>query len=311
GRMGIEKLLQDYGIPYVTESEHHHASAGWINIHCPFCHGSKNFHLGINIYQPMVSHCWRCGSHSTASALARILNQSVEKMKQLIQEYAGPTVTIRKKAEEPRVSIFPIKFPQPYFEHLNEAGKKYLEGRGFDPEKLERKWKLKQTGPASFLDKIPYGNRIIIPIRWGGELASFQTRDITGKAEQRYLACPMRREAIHHKHIVYGKEEKWSKYPALIVVEGVADVWKLGTCAVATFGTSFTMEQVLALSRIHNKFFIVYDNEPQAQQQARKLAVKLKALGKKVFIETVDTEPGDMKNKDARHFVKTLLKEVF
>lgn len=309
--MGIEKLLQDYGIPYVTESEHHHGTPDWINIHCPFCTGSKNFHLGINIYQPMVSHCWRCGGHSTASALARILNQPVEKMKQLIQEYAGPTGTIRKKAEEPRVSILPIKFPQPYFEHLNEAGKKYLERRGFDPEKLEKKWRLKQTGPVSFLDKIAYGNRIIIPIHWSGELISFQTRDITGKSDKRYLACPMKREVIHHKRIVYGKEKEWSKHPALIVVEGVVDVWKLGSSAVATFGTSFTMEQVLALSRIHNKFFIVYDNEPQAQQQARKLAVKLKALGKKVFIETVDTDPGDMKIEDARHFVKTLLKEVF
>lgn len=310
--MGIEKLLQDYGIPYVTESEHHHASADWINIHCPFCAGSKNFHLGINLYQPTSSHCWRCGGHSTASVLSRILNISTEKAKNLIQEYAGPTVTIRKKAEEPRVSIFPIKFPQPYFEHLNEAGKRYLERRGFDPEKLEKKWKLKQTGPISFLDKISYGNRIIIPIHWDGQLVSFQTRDITGKLDKRYLACSMKREIIHHKHIVYGKEEKWSKYPALIVVEGVVDVWKLGSSAVATFGTSFTMEQVLALSRIHNKFFIVYDNEPQAQQQARKLAVKLKALGKKVFIETVDTDPGDMDLSDARHFVKQLLlKEVF
>jgi len=309
--MGIEQLLKDYGIPYVTESEHHHASSGWINIHCPFCPGSKNFHLGINLYQPMVSHCWRCGGHSTASTLARILNQPVEKMKQLIQEYTGTTGAIRKKVEEPRVSILPVKFPQPYFEHLNEAGKKYLERRRFDPEKLEKRWKLKQTGPVSFLDKIPYGNRIIIPIYWNGRLVSFQTRDITGKAEQRYLACPMRREVIHHKNIVYGKEEKWSKHPALIVVEGVVDVWKLGTAAVATFGTAFTMEQVLALSRIHNQFFIVYDNEPQAQQQARKLAVKLKALGKKVFIETVDTDPGDMKIEDARHFTKTLLKEVF
>ena len=304
--MRIEKLLQDYGIPYVTESEHHHASAGWINIHCPFCTGSKNFHLGINIYQPMVSHCWRCGGHSTASALSRILNISTEKAKNLIQEHAGPTVTIRKKAEEPRVSIFPIRFPQP-FGPLNKAGKKYLEGRGFEPEKLEKRWKLKQTGPVSFLDRIPYSNRILIPIYWGGEMVSFQSRDITGKAQQRYLACPRKREIIHHKHIVYGKEKEWDKYPALIVVEGVTDVWKLGTAAVATFGVSFTMEQVLALSKIHHKFFIVYDNEPQAQQQARKLAVKLKALGKKVFVETVDTDPGDMKIEDARHFVKTLL----
>ena len=82
-----------------------------------------------------------------------------------------------------------------------------------------------------------------------------------------------------------------------------------GDCAVAPFGTSFTMEQVLALTKIHDKFFIVYDNEPQAQQQARKLAVKLKAAGKGI-IETVNTDPGDMKIEDAKHFAKTLLKEV-
>ena len=34
--MGIEQLLKDYGIPYVTESEHHHASPGWVNITARF-----------------------------------------------------------------------------------------------------------------------------------------------------------------------------------------------------------------------------------------------------------------------------------
>ena len=77
----------------------------------------KELHLGINLYQPTASHRWRCGGPSTASVLSQIPNISVEKAKNLIQEYAGSTVTIRKKAEEPRVSIFPIKFPQPYFKH--------------------------------------------------------------------------------------------------------------------------------------------------------------------------------------------------
>lgn len=304
--MSIIQLLQDYGVPHTTEG-HSHNTEGWVNIHCPFCAGSQDFHLGINLNQPAVSHCWRCGGHSTAAVLARILNITSQDARRLIEKYAGPGAVQVKKVREPRVSIWPLKFPQPSM-RLNTVGKNYLAGRGFDPDKLEEVWKLRQTGPVSFLDKIPYQNRIIIPIYWNGELASFQTRDITGQAERKYLACPMKRERVHHKNILYGKQKKWRQFPALIVVEGVFDVWRLGPCAAATFGTSFKMEQVLELAKAHDRFFIIYDNEHQAQEQAHKLAVKLKALGKKVTIETVPSDPGDMKQDDADHLIKLLLR---
>jgi len=136
---------------------------------------------------------------------------------------------------------------------------------------------------------------------------SFQARDITGKSPFRYLACPAKREKIPHKTILYGHQEVWVKYNTIIVVEGVTDVWRLGEIAAATFGIEFKTEQVIQLSKHADNFFILYDNEPRAQQQARKLAVKLSALNKKVEVVTVDTDPGDMKQEDADYFVKQLV----
>ena len=149
--MSIKKLLHEYGIPYVAEG-HKHSTPSWVNIHCPFCVGSKNYHLGISITQPAVSHCWRCGGHSTITVLAKVLGLPTEKAKALLRKYAPRTTQVGRR-QEPRVNINPIKYPAPYSD-LDERGKDYLAGRGFDPDKLIRVWKLKQTGPVSFLDGI-------------------------------------------------------------------------------------------------------------------------------------------------------------
>jgi len=306
--LGITRLLQDHGIEYAAEG-HPHCTDGWVNIHCPFCTGSRDYHLGINIQQPATSHCWRCGGRRTSAVLSRVLNKPEAYTKHLLKQYAGTAGIIRKR-EEPRIRIYPTRFPHPYA-GINKFGKMYLTGRKYNPAKIERIWKVKQTGPVSFLDQISYSNRLIIPIYWNGKMVSFQTRDITGKSDRKYLACPMQRETLHHKNILYSKQQRWCKYNALIVVEGVFDVWRLGPCSVATFGTSFKMEQVLELAKAHERFFIIFDNEKQAQEQARKLSIKLKALGKTVFIEKIESDPGDMEQDDADHLVKTLQRRSF
>lgn len=300
--MSIEQLLQVYNIPYVTE--HKHSTSGWVNVHCPFCAGTQNFHLGIK-NDGQGCHCWRCGGHSAVTALSRLLNLPSQKVKDLLAEYSGGV--LRKTSTEPKVAINPFKFPSNCIE-LDARGRKYLIDRGFDPDYLQETWGIKQTGPVSILDKISYTNRILIPIKWNGKVVSFQTRDMTNKSDRKYLACPMKREVIHHKHILYGDQEAWKEIKALIVVEGVFDVWRFGKHAAATFGTSFTMEQVLALARSHNRFFIVYDNETHAQGQARKLAIKLRTLKKEVDIKTVEGDPGEMKQEEANYFIKQLMK---
>lgn len=304
--MRIEELLGNHGIAYVAEG-HPHCTMGWVNIHCPFCPGSRDYHLGVSRENPAVSHCWRCGTKSTVDVFSRTLSISKTQAAKIVEQAVRGVMFAQKKpAPDASVSIHPFRLPQPLYP-LNGLGRKYLARRNFDPEYLVQEWGLRQTGPSSFLDDIFYGKRLFIPITWGGPVVSFQTRDITEMSDRKYLACPMRRETIHHKNIVYAHPQTQAeKRDKLIVVEGVTDVWRLGRDAVATFGIAFKMEQVLVLSRMADTSYILFDNEPQAQAQAGKLATKLRALGKEVAMVTVDSDPGSMQPHEADYLLQQL-----
>lgn len=305
----VERLLRDFNVPFTTAGEHPHSTEGWANVHCPFCYGSREYHMGINL-EHGACHCWRCGPHSTVETISKLLNMIPLNARNTLNEYktTGAIIT-RKNTVEPKVSIHPFKFPKPYGQ-LQPSHKKYLAARNFDPDQLEREFSLVGTGPVSFLDGIPYNNRIIIPILWNDEIVSFQARDITDKSDRKYLACPMKREVIHHKNIIYGKQESWWKFNTIIITEGVTDVWRLGPAAVATFGIEFKMEQVLQLIKAGKRFHIIFDDEPQAQSQARKLAVKLKTLGKQAEVFQLEGDPGSMEQRDADHLVKELTSNI-
>ncbi len=301
--MDIQRLLNDYHIQYVTEG-HKHSREGWVNIPCPFCSGNPGYHLGIH-KDGNGAHCWRCGAHPVPKVLSAVLHIPESKVRAIMHKYKGRIH--RRRTDEAKVSIFPLRLPKPN-SALTGQYRRYLEKRGFDPDKLEKEWGLLQTGPVSFLDDISYSHRILIPIYWDREIVSFQARDITDKSPLKYLACPKRREKIHHKDILYCHKGGIKEFDEFIVVEGVTDVWRLGRRAVATFGIEFKMEQVLQLKRIGQRFIILFDDEKQAQTQARKLAVKLSALNKQVRLESVKGDPGGMKQEDADYLVKYLLK---
>lgn len=300
----IERLLSDHSIPHVTEG-HKHVTDGWVNVHCPFCRGSQNFHLGISV-EHGGGHCWRCGGHSLPSAVSRLLDIPYAQAQALIQQYRGPRVRLRRASKTNTSPANEVILPQPNAA-LGGAYAEYLSNRGFDPERTAQEWGLLQTGPVSLLDGISYSHRILIPIHWNGKLVSYQARDITNRSPLKYLACPKAREAIHHKTILYGKQAAWAASRVIVVVEGVTDVWRFGEHAAATFGIEFTLEQVLQLTKHGDQFFIVFDNEPQAQRQARKLHAQLRALNKTARIETVATDPGNMAQEEAAYFVEQLL----
>lgn len=301
--MDIARLLRDHGIPYVTEG-HQHATEGWVNVHCPFCAGPQNFHLGIG--PTGGCHCWRCGGHSLRETLSRLLGVSERHAGALLSRYGGRTVRVRRDLPDAKVSINPFRFPRPHGP-VKGPYRRYLERRGFDAEKISTEWGLMQTGPISYLDGIAYSHRLLIPVHWQGEVVSFQARDITGKAQLKYLACPKKREKKHHKDILYVHPDGPTGRTG-IIVEGVVDAWRLGREAAATFGIEFKLSQVLRLAEMFDRMFILFDREPQAQKQARALAARLRPLGKEVYVEKITTgDPGDMTQDDANALVRHLL----
>ncbi len=294
--MNIEELYQEYGLETAPDGNKHCLS-GWVNVECPFCEGNPGYHLGYNL-QGRYFHCWRCGWHPPVETLRKLLSVSPSNAERLAKSIrAASTPPDKKPFVKPKAFKFPTNVGP-----LSPYHKGYLEHRGFDPDKIAEEWSLSGTGPVSSLDKKDYKNRIITPIFWGNKPVSFQARAINEKTEPKYKACPIDRELIHHKHILYGKRSQWNGFG--ICVEGVTDVWRLGPSAFATFGIIYTQRQIIEMMIRFHTIIIAYDSDPQAQQQAHTLASELRMSGKtRTVIAKIPSDPADMTEEEASEFV--------
>lgn len=299
--MDIEQLLQDFGIHYQTEG-HKHCRPGWVNIPCPFCTGNPGLHLGIT-KDGSTAYCWRCNWKPLPKAIATLLKVNEEQAKEIIRQYGGKPKT--RKTTQLKVGKKPFKLPSETGP-LQERHKKYLRRRRFDPDYLEQEWDLMATGPTSKLNGIDYKHRILIPIYWNGEIVSFQTRDITGKSNIKYKACPKEREKVNHQEVFYAHPKNQPGTTA-ICVEGVTDVWRFGSQSIATFGIEFTRKQLQILAKSLQQMAVVFDDDPQAVVQANRLVSELRFRGVKAWQVTIAGDPGDMSNKKAREFVKQII----
>lgn len=299
--MDVIQLYKDHNVRFQTEG-HKHCRPGWVNAECPFCTGNPGLHLGVTL-DGSHGYCWRCGYHPVPKVVAKLLNVGETKAKQIIREYHGvtntpePRIKLRRKRHKLPSSISPLLLTH----------QRYLKKRGFDPTKLEKEWQLLGTGPVSSLDGINYKHRIIAPVFWEGRQVTFQGRDITDRHPLKYLACPKAREEIHHKHLLYGKQEAWGHTG--ICVEGITDVWRLGPAAFCTFGIEFTLPQVRAMKKHFQRVAVIFDTDPQAQVQAAKLVAELCFRGVDAFniVLTNGQDPGSLSEEKARQLIKTIL----
>jgi len=296
--MRVLDLYRDYNVPHQTEG-HKHCRDGWVNTSCPFCTGNPGLHLGATL-DGSVFTCWRCGWKPAPLAISKLIGVSESQAEKIIRQYGGSSNRSSTKVKTQK-SKKPHELPSDVSKMENRH-KRYLAGRGFDPNKLEKRWHLKGTGPISTLDGIDYSHRILAPIYWQDERVSFQTRDITGRHPAKYMGCPEKREKVAHKDILYGRASEWGETG--ICVEGITDVWRLGYKAFGTFGIKFTRRQVRCMANNFLRVILMYDDDPQAQKQAKKLEAELSFRG----VETVNVElkgdPADLTERQAKHLIK-------
>lgn len=301
--MDIIRLYQDNSVDYKTEG-HKHCRPGWVNVICPFCIGNPGYHLGYDL-SGNYFYCWRCGWHPIVLTISKIMGIREASARVLVRQYGllislAPTTKIKAGAKE-------FQLPSET-KTLTDTHRNYLASRGFDPDLLEQIWNLMSTGPVSKLDGIDYKHRIIIPFYWDGQIVSFDSRSSSAVAshEQRYKACPLGREIIPHKQILYGRQDEWRDTG--ICVEGPTDVWRMGTASFATSGIQYTPQQVRLIAKIFRRVFVMFDNEVQAQKQASKLVADLSFRGVEAALAlTTSPDPASMSQDDANHFVKNLM----
>ncbi len=290
--MNIVELLAEYNIPTAPEG-HEHTRSGWAQVDCPFCSpGSGRFRLGINI-QHVYGSCWSCGYHSVPSVLKMLLGVRWDQAKKLLDGIQHERVEkiVHHGHYKPPAGVGP----------LLSAHKNYLRDRGFNPHELEHLWDIQGIGIAARLSW-----RIFIPIIHHGQTVSWTTRTISREknVERKYLSAGLEEESLPHKHLLYG--EDYCRH-AIIVVEGPIDVWGGGPGFAATFGLSFTSEQVARIASYPVRA-ICMDAEPEAQKTAKELADRLSCLPGETYNVTLDSkDPGEATQREIQRLRKEIL----
>jgi DNA primase len=86
-------------------------------------------------------------------------------------------------------------------------------------------------------------------------------------------------------------------------VEGVFDAWRIGDGAIATFGTQFTDEQLLMISKF-KQVFVMYDQD--AIDDAHRLANILMLFVPVKVLELDSGDPDDLEDYQVREIRRDL-----
>jgi len=292
----IIDYLEDRGVDYNTAGSRN-VSVGWIGLSCPFC-GDRSTHLGVNLESKMFS-CFRCGKKGSSISLVQALdNCSFHKAKAVVDQFITRDFSSYKRKE--RIHASATKLPSNTSENFLPVHDKFISSRRYDREFLQRKYDILAVGPTCDDWKF----RIIIPVYYNHELVTYVGRDCTGKLEVPYKNCPQEQCILQAKHTLYNLD---SIQDEVILVEGILDAWRIGTKAVATFGTQVTDEQIALLARKQiKKAFVLFDSD--ASDKADKLAHSISSVVPSVDVITLSDGDPDSLTEDE---VWELKRELF
>jgi len=282
------QFYKDHGIEYRTEGKN--VTAGWVNINCPF-HSDKTFHLGFDP-RTGVYHCWHCKSFSPKKIVRYFIRGNWEEVFNKYQIKNQIRNNLKSQSREKEIPSN-IKYP---INRWTDRHQSYLMKRGFNPDTIKQKYKITGT---DYLDP-EFPMRIIIPIFLNNRMVSFQTRDITNKADLRYKGLNKEKEIISLKETLYNIDNCRKDW--IVLTEGVFDVWKFGDNCCCTFGVSYTKKQLFLLNK-YKKIFICFDSDEAGAEAAERIGEELSLLGKECYIFSLE-------KKDIDSLTETELQEL-
>lgn len=290
--INIQELLSENRIDYRTEG-HEHCRSGWIQIDCPFCSPDSNrFRMGIHI-KHIYANCWHCGYKSLPYLLRKLLPRLSAK------EILNLSKQIKPERLEEKSDHFGTYQEPRGVKPLLAAHRRYLQERGFDVSQVEQLWAVQGIGVATQLQW-----RLFIPILYHSQIVSWTTRSIGDTQRGKYISASPEEESILHKHLLYG--EDYCRH-SIVICEGPLDVWAIGPGAVATFGMDCIAPQIERIVKYPIRA-ICFDNEPDAQSIARKLANNLSAFPGETHNIVLDSkDPGEAKQREIRRIRKEIL----
>lgn len=294
--MTFEEFLDKHGIPSMTEG-HHHCHAGWCQFDCPMCSPSSGkFRMGYNISKGHT-YCYVCGYHWIGNVIRAIADVKGGQARKILAEIDRPSANW-DGVERTGKLVLPLGVGR-----MGRAHKDYLRSRGLNPGKIQTIWAVGGIGIGS--DELSW--RLWTPIHLNGAIVSWTTRSIydnEGGYDVRHRSARPNQEVVNHKSLLYGEDYAGNN---IIIVEGTGDVWRIGPGAVGTFGTSYTRAQILRMSK-YPKRGVCLDNEPIAQERARRLVADLQIFPGETYNLVIDAkDPGSAPQSEVnalRRFLK-------
>lgn len=298
--LNFQKLAQDHRLAYVTQG-HHHCHEGWAQTHCPSCtDGRHGFHLGFNLRKGNWN-CWRCGPMDRVTVIRGLLRCDVAKAHDVLRQYGGGQVA-KARTRDARPSRVA---PPPGLSALLKPHRRYLAHRGFDVSSCIEEWELQGTRMLSG----EWSWRVVAPVRdEEARIVAYAGRSIQRDTKPKVLMTEDAKCGQDPKAFLYGIHKVPGK--AVIVVEGLTDVWNMGPGAVGTLGIDWKQEQANRLRRFDDRF-VMFDPEPLAQRRAEQLAEWLSLFpGNTEIITGLPTDPGALSRQRVRRIRRTLLGRV-
>jgi hypothetical protein len=121
-----------------------------------------------------------------------------------------------------------------------------------------------------------------------------------------YISASKEQELQPIKTLLYGEQYR-TFYDTIIVTEGVFDVFNIGIGAVATFGKLITASQLLRISKFARRV-ICFDNEPDTQEQAKRLCYELSLFPGETLNVCLDADdPGSACKKEIKRLRQLFL----
>lgn len=305
-KIDIEYWLNRQGFEYkVTRGK----SGVQLNVkECPVCGGSSwkvylNQETGLgNCFHGDCESKFSKWTFIKAGIGERLSNRDVIDHIKAVAKEQGWQPKIKSEIAEAKIGD--LKLPKSYDLPIRDKNLKYLTDRDISLDtckqfglKFCQKGWFEYVGPTGDKQYQNYSMRIIIPIRdLGGKLVSFQGRDITGKADKKYLFPPGFASTgtyLYNGHNAVG-------YVDLVMGEGAFDAMAIyqafledkALCnvgVVASFGKNLssggTESQMSELLKLKDEGLetvtIMWDGEPQAILDGIDAALMINSYGLK------------------------------
>ncbi|QDU98772.1 hypothetical protein [Lignipirellula cremea] len=269
-------------------------SGEYYSVDCPFCHGRKklwiNHMWGVNdqgedhLY---LAWCYRCEQPSIRETQKELREQVFPFSYGLRQKRSDlPTATSPSEGETisaPTPVAIPVGLLR-FQDDVAASAADYLRERGFDPFELDEKWGVRYCPYANNV-KPRILDRIVIPIYTLRRtlqfsqttevvLAGWQSRCIGDdpSGTPKYMCM----QGLKKSQLLYGLPQAVDTTGPVVIVEGVTDVWRLGSRAVAVLGkaVSRTQQQLLVRHFPGRPIVVFFDDGAKAEGNLAAAAIR-------------------------------------